>query len=228
VGDIDEGDPDLALESLELELHLLAELEVEGAERLIEEEHRRTVDEGPSEGDALLLAAGQLPRPALLVAAQANEGEHLARSTLLLGSAHFLLAQPVADVLGDVHVGEQGVVLEDRVDVAAVGRDAGNRLAGEQDLAGGRLFEPGDHPEGRRLAAAGRPEEAVEGATGDSKGHPVDGRDIAEDLCDVDDLDIRMAGFDAGGSGRGGAGRRGCCDGHAGTSKQVRRAHRIL
>ena len=38
VGHVDEGDADLALERLELELHLLAELEVERAQRLVEEE----------------------------------------------------------------------------------------------------------------------------------------------------------------------------------------------
>jgi hypothetical protein len=68
-----------------------------------------------------------------------------------------LLAQPVADVLGDVHVREQRVVLEDGVDVALVRRHAGDRLAGEQDLALGRLLEAGDHAQGRRLAAARRP-----------------------------------------------------------------------
>ena len=51
-------------------------------------------------------------------------------------------------------------MLEDRVDVAPVRRHAGDRLAGEEDLALGRLLEPGDHPQGRRLAAARRPEEA--------------------------------------------------------------------
>ncbi len=57
VGHVDERDPDLLLERLELELHLLAELQVEGAERLVEQEHRRAVHEGTGERDALLLAA---------------------------------------------------------------------------------------------------------------------------------------------------------------------------
>jgi hypothetical protein len=39
VGHVDERDPDLLLEGLELELHLLAQLQVEGAERLVEQEH---------------------------------------------------------------------------------------------------------------------------------------------------------------------------------------------
>ena len=65
VGDEHEGDADLALEQLQLDLHLLAELAVEGAERLVEQQHRRAVHQRPGERDALLLAARQLPRLAL-------------------------------------------------------------------------------------------------------------------------------------------------------------------
>ena len=54
---VDERDPDLALDRLELDLHLLAELEVERAERLVEQEHLRAVDDRAREGDALTLAA---------------------------------------------------------------------------------------------------------------------------------------------------------------------------
>ena len=60
VGHVDERDPDLLLDRLELDLHLLAELQVEGAERFVEEQDPRPVDERPGEGDALALAAGQL------------------------------------------------------------------------------------------------------------------------------------------------------------------------
>ena len=55
--DVHERDPDLALDVLELELHLFAELEVEGAERLVEQKDARMVDERPRQRDPLLLAA---------------------------------------------------------------------------------------------------------------------------------------------------------------------------
>ena len=45
VGDVDERDAHLALDALELELHRLAELEVERAEGLVEQEDARLVDE---------------------------------------------------------------------------------------------------------------------------------------------------------------------------------------
>ena len=40
VRDVDERDAELALERLEEDLHLLAQLQVERAERLVEQEHR--------------------------------------------------------------------------------------------------------------------------------------------------------------------------------------------
>ena len=43
VGDVDEGDADPFLDALQLDLHLLAQLQVEGTERLVEEEHLRPV-----------------------------------------------------------------------------------------------------------------------------------------------------------------------------------------
>ena len=60
VGHVDERDPDLPLDALELELHLLAELEIEGAERLVQEQDGRLVDKCAREGDALRLAARDL------------------------------------------------------------------------------------------------------------------------------------------------------------------------
>ena len=41
VGHVHEGDPDLGLDALELDLELAAQLEVERAERLVEEQHVR-------------------------------------------------------------------------------------------------------------------------------------------------------------------------------------------
>ena len=54
--------PDLVLDPLELDLHLPTQLEVEGAERLVEQQHLGLVDQGPGQRDALLLATGELGR----------------------------------------------------------------------------------------------------------------------------------------------------------------------
>ena len=72
VGHEDERDPDLLLDPLQLDLHLLAQLQVEGPERFVEQQHRRPVDERPGERDALGLSARQLGRLAPLVARAAR------------------------------------------------------------------------------------------------------------------------------------------------------------
>jgi hypothetical protein len=57
VGHVQERDPDLALNPLQLHLHLLAQLQVERAERLVQQQHGGPVDERPRERHALLLPA---------------------------------------------------------------------------------------------------------------------------------------------------------------------------
>ena len=69
MSDVDEGDPDLALDPDELELHLLAQLEVEGAERLVEQKDGGLVDERTRQRDALLLSARQLRWATVVVTA---------------------------------------------------------------------------------------------------------------------------------------------------------------
>ena len=57
VGNIDRGDPELALQRLELGTHLDPKLGIEVGERLIEQQHIGLDHEGSCERDALLLAA---------------------------------------------------------------------------------------------------------------------------------------------------------------------------
>ena len=139
VRDVDEGDADLALDALELDLHLLAQLEVERAERLVEQQHLRAVDDRPRQRDALALAAGELRRLARAEVAEAHHRERLLGAARGARSRGDLLdAQAVLDVLAHGHVREQRVVLEDRVDVARVGRTAGDVGARELDAAARR------------------------------------------------------------------------------------------
>ena len=79
VGHVDEGDADLLLDRLQLDLHLLAELEVEGAQRLVEQQHARPIDQGAGESDPLALATGELAGLAPLVALQAHHPQRFGR-----------------------------------------------------------------------------------------------------------------------------------------------------
>src|SRR5262249_17742685 len=75
--DVDEGDRELALQLLEEDLHLLAQLQVERAERLVEEQDGRLVDDRTRQSDTLPLAAGELHRLSIARAPQAGTVEHL-------------------------------------------------------------------------------------------------------------------------------------------------------
>src|ERR1700684_4156702 len=66
VSDEDEGDAALGLDVHELELRLLAQFLVEGAQWLAEQQHRRAAYECAAQRDPLALAARQLMRLALL------------------------------------------------------------------------------------------------------------------------------------------------------------------
>ena len=83
VRDEHERDADLALDPLELHLHRLAQLEVQRGQRLVEQQYRRAVDQGPGERDPLPLAAGQGARLVLVAAGELHEFEHLADARLL-------------------------------------------------------------------------------------------------------------------------------------------------
>ena len=154
VGHVDEGDAALALDAHQLELHLLAELEVEGAERFVEQQDRRLVHERARQRDALLLASGELVGPAVVVAAQLHHVEVLLDPVLDVALRDLLAAQTEGDVVGDGHVREQRVRLEDGVDVALERRNADDVAAGQLHPAGVGLFESRNHAERGRLATS--------------------------------------------------------------------------
>ena len=60
MGDKDKGDADLVLNRLYLDLHLLAQFEVECTQRFIKQQHTRMVDQRPRQRHPLLLPAGEL------------------------------------------------------------------------------------------------------------------------------------------------------------------------
>ena len=189
--DVDERDPDVVLDPLQLHLHVLAELEVERAEGLVEQQHARVIDEGAPERDALLLAAGELLRLAFREPGEADELEHLGHTALELILLHALPLESERDVVLDVHVREEGVALEDGVDVPLVRREPDDVLIAEEDAPLGRLLEAADHPQRRRLAAARRAEHREERAARDLDRDPVDRDRVVEPLDDVLETNVR-------------------------------------
>ena len=186
--------PTSSLQRGQVVLQLLAQLGVERAERLVEQQHRRLQDQRPGQRHALLLAARQLRRPPLLEPAEAHELDRPPDAALALGASEPVAVAPppqaVGDVVGDAEVREQRVRLEHRVDrpaVRAACRRGRRRRGGCCPL--GRLLEAADHPQRRGLAAARRPEQREELTGLDHEVDVVDGDEIAELLAQRGELD---------------------------------------
>src|SRR4029453_16013181 len=90
----------------------------------------------------------------------------------------------------DGQVREQRVVLEHRVDVPLVRGRLRHAGAIEQDLPLARPLEPRDHPQGRRLAAAGRTQEREELTGWHLEVDAGDGRELTEPFYQVYELDL--------------------------------------
>ena len=189
VGDEHEGRPDLAVDARQLDLHLLAELEVERPERLVEQQHGRSLRERAGQRHALGLAARQLPRVAVAVLGQADQLEVLADAPADLVVRQALHPQPERDVVGDGHVREERVVLEHGVHVALVRRQVVDPPTLDAQLAGRERDEPADQVERGGLPATGRPKQAEELARLDLERDPVERHGLAVALGDVDELD---------------------------------------
>src|SRR5262249_36972451 len=89
---------------------------------------------------------------------------------------------------------EEGVVLKDRVHVAPVRWRRSDRAAVEEDLARGRPFEPGDHAQARGLPTTAGTEQGQELTASDLERRIVDGANVAEELRDVPELQVEVAG----------------------------------
>ena len=92
VGDDDEGEAELLLQVHQFELRFLAQLLVERAERLVEQQHLRPLGDRAGERHALALAAGKLVRLALGELLELDQLQHLGDARLDLGLAACLPA----------------------------------------------------------------------------------------------------------------------------------------
>src|SRR4051794_37239609 len=123
MGDEDRGEPEALLQAPHLKLHGFAKLAVERAERLVQQQQLRAEDDGARERDPLLLATGKLRWIAALETAQLDEIERPSHLFGDLGATAVAHPQRKGDVVLDLHVREQGIVLEHHADVAPRRRD---------------------------------------------------------------------------------------------------------
>ena len=88
-------------------------------------------------------------------------------------------------VVAHAHVGVEGVTLEDHGNVAVLGGQVVDHPLADEDGPGGHLFEPRDHAQGGRLAAAAGPHQHEELLVLDGQREVVDGDHLAEAFGDA-------------------------------------------
>src|SRR5262249_21007682 len=157
-------------------------LEVEGPERLVEEEEGGAGEHGARERHALALAARERGDRALRVAREADEIERLGRARAAGPARPPPAAARGTDAVLDGEGGEERVLLEDGVDGAPLRREVGHVLAAQaHDARVGALVTADDAQE-RRLPAARGADEREEGPGLDQELDVADRERVAEGL----------------------------------------------
>ena len=163
VGDVHGGDPELALDRPDLLAQDDPDLGVERGQRLVEEEDLRLDGERPGQRDALLLAARQLVRVAVAATLEVDQLEQLADAPLDLGLRALAdLAARTPMLSATVMFGNSAYDWKTIPTLRWFGGLYVMSLPSIVIVPGGRLLEAGDHPQRRRLAAAGWAEERHE------------------------------------------------------------------
>ena len=193
VGDVHERRSQLGLDPLQLELHLLAQLHVQRTQRFVEQQCGRLVDERSGQRHALLLAAGKLPRAPVLEPLELDDPQDLEYPPPVFLPRDALHLEPERDVVVDRHVREERVLLEHHVDGSSVREDRRDVPSLKDHTPLVRHFEPGDHPQRRRLSASARAEEREELPLADRERHVAHRIGLSEALADVLERD-RNAG----------------------------------
>jgi len=153
---------------------VLTEPPVERPERLIEHQQAGFWGERARKGNPLALPTGktlQRPRPK---AAQPNQLEQLVLAVLAPLPVPAHAAQTKTDVPLDVHMREQGVVLEHEPESTPMRWHAQDVQPIEEHLARFGPFEPRDDPQQRRLAAPAWSQQRDGLARGHAQVHPTE------------------------------------------------------
>ncbi|EJZ18176.1 phenol hydroxylase [Rhizobium sp. Pop5] len=159
VGDVNDGRLQLAVQALQLRAHLHAERRIEVRQRLVEQDQRRLLDDGPADRHALALAAGKSGRTAVEIVGELQDLGDPFHLPADFRPRHLLQAEGETDVFGNAHMRIERIGLEHHGNAAFVGRHIVDALAIEDKITLVDAFKAGDHAQQRRLATSGRTDE---------------------------------------------------------------------
>ncbi|MCY1446067.1 hypothetical protein D9M71_626130 [compost metagenome] len=143
--DIDHGDTQLAVQTLDLILHLFAQLFVQRPQRLVHQHQLGLEDQCTCHCHSLLLTTGELSRLTCRQVLQVHHLQGTPYPAANFGLIQTLDLQGKRQVVGDAHVREQGIVLEHHADVAFMRRYTADRLTVQIDLPFAGGFKTGEH-----------------------------------------------------------------------------------
>ena len=191
VGHIDHREAQTLLQLAQLGAHFLAQLGIEIGQRLVHQadpglRHQRT-----AQRHALLLAARELPGPALQQRRQPQQLGRLLKTLPALGLADLAHLQTELDVVGHAQMREQRIVLEHHGNAALRRRQMGNVATIDAHRPRGGHVQPGNHAQGGGFAAARRAEQDAERAWFNAQIHGMQGRGVTPGFGDVLQLDQR-------------------------------------
>ena len=138
MSDIDKGDAGLLLDAFQFVLHILAQTQVQRAQRLVQKQHLRTVDQRAGDGHTLLLAAGEGRDLAVFKALEADNLQHFGHAVVDLLLGELQKPQAERDIVIHVQMWEQRVPLKDRIDLSLVRRDIIDPLSIKKHITGRR------------------------------------------------------------------------------------------
>jgi len=183
MGDIDRGVAVFVVQAAHLEAHLFAQIGIEIRERFVQKQCLGLDDEGARERHALLLAAREFARVTVGEPTQVGRIQNRGEFAIDGGAVELAQLKSIGDVFGNRHVRPQRVTLKNHRHVAPLRRQrarrGGYQLIADPYFARRRLDEARDQPQRRRLAAAGRPEQADQPAVLDGERHVVDHRNLS-------------------------------------------------
>ena len=171
--------------------HVVPELRIECAERLVHHERLRPADDGAAERHALPIPSRERAAGPVQQRCDLQQGGRLLHPGARLGPAHALGAQREGDVLPHSHVRVEREHLKHKRNVPRARPAVRDVRAAERDGAGRRHLEPRDHPQRRCLTAAGRAQHDEECAVRHGKARALDGGECRklppqvayDDLC---------------------------------------------
>ncbi len=190
MGHVDHRGLQFLVQARKLQAHLNTQRGIEVGQRLIEEKHLGVAHDGAADGDALALAAGQLPRLAFeqRLQLQGARGRFdLAGNLLFVGTGQ---VQGEGHVLAHRHVRVERIGLEHHGQVALGRADIGDVAPVQFDPPAADLLEPGDQAQQGGLATAGGADEDDEFAVADVQVDALDDLVAVEAFLQVVDLQV--------------------------------------